>query len=81
MEIIIGVVINGVRKQIVKREYTFQEIVTLAYGGFDEFQRSYTIVTTTKKEDGGKLKQTFSMGDIISLQEDMRINVDSTNRS
>ena len=80
MEIIIGVVINGVRKQIVKREYTFQEIVTLAYGGFDEFQRSYTIVTTTKKEDG-KLKQTFSMGDIISLQEDMRINVDSTNRS
>lgn len=77
----ISVVINGELKNVEKRKYSFQEVVTLAFGSYDDSQKSYTIVSTKKNDDGGKHKQQYSLGDDIDMKEGMRLNVDSTNRS
>jgi len=81
MEKRVAIVINGVQKEVEKREYTFQEIVSLAFGSYDDSQKSYTIVSTLKNDDDGKHKKSYSLGDTINIKEGMRINVDSSNRS
>ncbi|WP_214762900.1 multiubiquitin domain-containing protein [Exiguobacterium sp. s146] len=81
MKKMISVVINGEIKEVEKRKYTFQEVVELAYGTFDEAQKSYTVVSTKKNDDGEKHKKHYSFGDEIDMKEGMRLNVDSTNRS
>ncbi|MFA4885797.1 MAG: multiubiquitin domain-containing protein [Desulfotomaculaceae bacterium] len=77
----ITVIINGQPKQVEKRKYSFREVVELAFGSYDDSQKSYTMVSTRKNDDGDKHKQSYSFGDMINMKEDMRINVDSTNRS
>lgn len=81
MNKIITVVINGEPKEIEKRKYTFQDVVRLAYGNYDDSQKSYTMIVTLKNDQGEKHKREYSFGDEINLKEGMRINVDSTNRS
>lgn len=81
MSELIDIVINGEMKQAEKRDYSFQELITLAFGNYDDSQKSYTITATRKNDDGGKHKETFSIGDSIKMKEGMRFNVDSTNRS
>jgi hypothetical protein len=81
MKKLITVVINGEEKQVEKRDYSFQEIIVLAYGSFDDSQKSYTLVSTLKNDDGEKHSREYSFGDMIKMKEGMRINVDSTNRS
>ncbi|AND42951.1 MAG: multiubiquitin domain-containing protein [Bacillota bacterium] len=75
------VIINGEPKEVEKRDYSFQEIVTLAYGSYDDSQKSYTMVSTLKNDKGEKHSRDYSFGDSIKMKEGMRINVDSTNRS
>jgi len=77
----ITVVINAQPKEVEKRSYTFQEVVVLAFGSYDDSQKSYTMISTRKNDDGDKHVITYSLGDEINMKEDMRINVDSTNRS
>lgn len=77
----ITVVINGQPKEVEKQSFTFQEVVMLAYGNYDESQKSYTMISTRKNDDGEKHSTTYSFGDEIKMKEGMRINVDSTNRS
>ena len=77
----ITVVINGQPKEVEKRSFTFQEVIMLAYGSYDESQKSYTMISTRKNDDGEKHSATYSFGDEIKMKEGMRINVDSTNRS
>jgi hypothetical protein len=77
----ITVIINGQPVTIEKRSYSFQEVVSLAFGSYDDSQQSYTMVSTRKNDDGDKHKLSYSLGDEISMKEGMRINVDSTNRS
>jgi hypothetical protein len=81
MKKIITVIINGEPKEVEKREYSFQEVIVLAYGSYDEAQKSYTMVTTLKNDKGEKHSRDYSFGDLIKMKEGMRINVDSTNRS
>lgn len=81
MKKLITVIINAEEKEIEKRKYSFQEVVELAFGSYNESQQSYTMVSTKKNDDGGKQKQHYSFGDTIDMKEGMRINVDSTNRS
>jgi hypothetical protein len=81
MEKVITVVINGEPKEVEKRDYTFQEVVVLAYGSYDDSQKSYTMISTLKNDKGNKHSQEYSFGDVIKMKEGMRINVDSTNRS
>ncbi|CZR10373.1 hypothetical protein [Trichococcus collinsii] len=81
MNKIIQIVINGVPKQVEKRDYTFQEVISLAFGSYFPENQSYTITTTRKNDDQSKQKDVYSYGDLIKMKEDMRINVDSTNRS
>lgn len=81
MKKLITVIINGEEKQVEKRDYTFQEVIELAFGSFDNSQKSYTMVSTRKNDEGGKHKESYSFGDVIKMKEGMRINVDSTNRS
>ncbi|MCM3719437.1 hypothetical protein [Fictibacillus phosphorivorans] len=81
MKKLITVTINGEEKQVEKRDYSFQEIIVLAYGSFDDSQKSYTLVSTLKNDDGEKHSREYSFGDMIKIKEGMRINVDSTNRS
>jgi hypothetical protein len=77
----ITVIINAEPKEVEKRKYSFQEVVEIAFGSYDDSQKSYTMVSTKKNDDGGKQKQQYSFGDEINMKEGMRINVDSTNRS
>lgn len=77
----ITVFINAQPKQVEKRDYSFQEVVILAYGSFDDSQKSYTMVSTLKNDNGEKHSQEYSFGDVIKMKEGMRVNVDSTNRS
>lgn len=81
MSNLITVIINGQPVEVEKRSYSFQEIVTLAFGSYDDSQKSYTMVSTRKNDDGDKHKISYSLGDQISMKDGMRINVDSTNRS
>jgi hypothetical protein len=81
MKDLITVIINGEAKEVEKRKYSFQEVVELAFGSYDDSQKSYTMVSTRKNDDGGKHKVQYSFGDEINMKEGMRINVDSTNRS
>jgi len=73
----IQVVINGSPKEVEKRDYSFEEIVELAFGSYDK-NKAYTMVSTNKH---GKNPHTYSVGDEIKMNEGMRINVDSTIRS
>lgn len=75
------VIINGQPKEVEKRKYSFQEVVALAYGSYDDSQKSYTMISTRKNDDGEKHSISYSFGDEITVKEGMRINVDSTNRS
>ncbi len=77
----INVIINGVQKVVEKREYSFQEVILLAFGSYNETQSSYTMVSTRKNDDGEKHSISYSLGDFIDMKEGMRINVDSTNKS
>jgi len=77
----ITVIINGQPKEVEKRSYSFQEVVELAFGSYDDSQKSYTMISTKKNDDGDKHKISYSLGDQINMQDGMRINVDSTNRS
>jgi len=77
----IEVIINGQPKEVEIKSYTFQEVVALAFGSYDETQKSYTMISTKKNDDGGKHVTSYSFGDEIKMKEGMRINVDSTNKS
>ena len=46
------VIINGQPKEFEKRKYSFQEVVALAYGSYDDSQKSYTMISTRKNDDG-----------------------------
>ena len=81
MKKLITVVINAEEKEVEKRKYTFQEVVELAFGSYNESQQSYTMVSTKKNSEGEKQKRHYSVGDMIDMKEGMRLNVDSTNRS
>ncbi|RDI37530.1 multiubiquitin domain-containing protein [Falsibacillus pallidus] len=81
MKKLITVIINGEPREIEKRKFTFQDVVRLAYGNYDESQKSYTMIVTLKNDQGEKHKREYSFGDEINMKEGMRINVDSTNRS
>jgi len=81
MSNLITVIINGQPVEVEKRSYSFQEVVTLAFGSYDDSQKSYTMVSTRKNDDGDKHKISYSLGDEIKMKDGMRINVDSTNRS
>ena len=77
----INVFINGEPREVEKRDYSFQEVVALAFGSYDDTQKSYTMTSTKKNDKGDKHTQTHSFGDMIKMKEGMRINVDSTTRS
>jgi hypothetical protein len=77
----ITVIINGQPVEVEKRNYSFQEVVQLAFGSYDDSQKSYTMISTRKNDDGDKHKLSYSLGDQINMKDGMRINVDSTNRS
>ncbi|WP_298203225.1 multiubiquitin domain-containing protein [Desulfosporosinus sp.] len=81
MSNVITVIINGQPVEVEKRSYSFQEVITLAFGSYDDSQKSYTMVSTRKNDDGDKHKISYSLGDQIKVKDGMRINVDSTNRS
>jgi len=81
MKKFITVVINAEEKDVEKRKYSFQEVIELAFGSYEESQKSYTMLSTKKNDDGGKQQIHYSFGDTIDMKEGMRINVDSTNRS
>ncbi len=65
-------------ENVEKREYTFEEVVELAFGSYDETNKSYTMISTNKN---GKDPKTYSIGDKVNMKEGMQINVDSTVRS
>lgn len=73
----IQVFINGSPKEVEKRNYSFGEVVELAFGSYDT-NKAHTMVSTDKH---GKNPHTYSVGDKINMKEGMRINVDSTIRS
>lgn len=73
----ITVIINGTPKEAEKRDYTFEEVVILAYGSYNEAAQEYIMTSISKN---GK-EQDYSVGDKIKMKEDMVINVDSTNKS
>lgn len=77
----VTVIINGEQKTVEKRKYSFQEVIALAFGSYNESQMSYTMISTKKNQDGNKHSKSYSLGDFIDMKEGMRINVDSTNRS
>ncbi|MGE4274181.1 MAG: multiubiquitin domain-containing protein [Desulfitobacterium sp.] len=81
MSNLITVIINGQPVEVEKRSYSFREVITLAFGSYDDSQKSYTMVSTRKNDDGDKHKISYSLGDQIEMKDGMRINVDSTNRS
>ncbi len=81
MSNLITVIINGQPVEVEKRSYSFQEVITLAFGSYNDSQKSYTMVSTRKNDDGEKHKISYSLGDQIKMKDGMRINVDSTNRS
>lgn len=74
----ITVFINGTSKEVEKRDYTFEEVVVLAFGSYDENANSYRMSSTLKN---GNDPHKYSFGDKIKMKEDMRINVDPTVRS
>lgn len=77
----INVVVNAQLMQVEKREYSFQEVVKLAFGAYDDSMKGYTMSSSRKNDDDGKHSRSYSFGDMIKMKEGMRINVDSTNRS
>lgn len=81
MEKNIEVVINGVLKVVEKSEYTFEEVIILAFGSFDVENQSYTITVTKKNDNQSKNKEVYVYNDLIKFKEGMRVNVDSTIRS
>ncbi|HAE43294.1 MAG TPA: hypothetical protein DCG34_10330 [Clostridiales bacterium] len=77
----ISIVINGEQKVAENRDYTFKEIIILAFGSYDDSKHSYTVTMTKKNDEGEKHSESYSFGDTIKLKEGVRLNIDSTNRS
>lgn len=78
---LIKIFVNGVEKEVEKRDYSFEEVIILAFGSFESSQMSYTVVSIRKNQDGDKEKRVYAYGDMIKMKEGLKINVDSTNRS
>ena len=72
MNKIIQIVINGVPKQVEKRDYTFQEVISLAFGSYFPENQSYTITTTRKNDDQSKQKLQI---EIKKAQEERKTEV------
>jgi len=53
----ITVIINGEPKELEKKNYSFKEIIAIAYGSYDESQKSYTMMSTRKNQSGSKHKK------------------------
>lgn len=81
MDKLITVIINSVPKEVEKRSYSFQEVVTLAVGSYDDSMRSFTMTSTQKNDPDNKHSITYSFGDEFKMKEGMIINVDTSFRS
>lgn len=78
---LINIVVNGQLKEVEKREYSFSDVIRIAFGTFDDTMKGYTMSSSRKNDDEGKHSCSYSFGDMIKMKEGMRFNVDSTNRS
>lgn len=77
----IEIFVNSQPKIVEKRDYSYEEIVTIALGMYDDATYDYTMTVTMKNDEGDKHSKSFSKGDVIKMKEGMRISVDSTYRS
>ena len=74
------IIVNAREKKWFDKKITFEQVVVLAFGIFDNNEStSYTI--TYKRGDDKKPEGSMVIGDSISVKDKMIFNVSKTNKS
>lgn len=73
-----NIYLNGTLKEIENRDYTFEEIIIIVFGTFNNSLKAVTMISTEK--DRGNAK-SYNYNDKIKMKEGMRINADLTNNA
>lgn len=74
----VTVYVNGQAKQVEKREYTFEEVVRLA---FDNPNSNFEYTVTYSKGEEPKKEGTLVAGQTVKMKEGMVFDVTETNKS
>lgn len=75
------IIVNGVKKQIEKKEISFEDAIRLAFGTFDSAATVAYTVTYSYKKGHHNDKGVLVKGDSVKLKEGMVFNVTRTTRS
>lgn len=75
------IIVNGVKKQVEKKEISFEDVILLAFGTFDLAETVAYTVTYSYKKGHHNDKGILVKGDSVKLKEGMVFNVTRTTRS
>jgi hypothetical protein len=75
----ITIIVNAREKVVVGKEITFEEVVKLAFGSYEQNPDIVYSVSYSKGED--KKEGTMTIGSSVKVKQDMNFNVTKTNRS
>lgn len=75
----ITIIVNAREKTFVGKEITFEEVVELAFGSYEQNSDIVYSVSYSKGED--KKEGTMTPGSSVKVKDGMNFNVTKTNRS
>ena len=76
----ITLIVNGREKEWNKKEISFEEVVILQFGGYNENPRvSYTV--TFSRGNSPKPQGSMTKGDVVKVKSKMNFNVTATDKS
>lgn len=73
------IIVNAREKTVVGKEITFEELVKLAFGSYEQNPDIVYSVSYSKGED--RKEGTMTPGSSVKVKEGMNFNVTKTNRS
>ena len=75
-----AIIVNGREKPWNDKEISFEQVIVLAFGSYEENQnRVFTV--TYKRGHGNKPEGTMVKGDIVKVKDKMIFNVTATDKS
>ena len=77
----IEIIINGQMKSVSKGELTFDEVVSLAYGGNPPTGENWFFTITYRRGQGHKPEGSLVAGESVKVKEGMIFNVRATDKS
>lgn len=77
----ITIIVNGRPKEWIKKQISFTEVVTLAFGGDPQVGPNCVYTVTYHKGNDKNKEGTMVEGDSVHVKEGMVFNVTATNKS